>query len=191
MSHDSAHDGHGGHHIFDSSTLLKTFGGLLILTILTVVTAFGERGGWLPLGPLSVPVALAIAGAKAFLVASFFMNLWYEKGTNLLVFVGSIAFVVIFISITFLDFAFRSTFEEESAIPSDIVQERVLEAAEANESIQDRFESIPLVEQADPALFGGEAVDPGIPAEATPAIDAEGMDEGAAAETPTGEEDGI
>ena len=182
MSHDSAHDGHGGHHVFDRNTLLRTFGGLLALTVLTVVTAFGERAGWLPLGPLSVPVALAIAGAKAFLVAGFFMNLWYEKGTNLLVFVGSIVFVLIFIGITFLDFAFRPTFEEQSAIPTDVIQEDVLEAAAETEALQDRFRSIPLVEQADPALFGEDAPDPGLAPGTTPAIDETGQE----IESPTG-----
>ena len=176
MSHDSAHDGHGGHHVFEKKTLLWTFGGLLALTVLTVASALAEREGWLPLGPLSVPVALAIAGAKAFLVAGFFMNLWYEKGTNLLVFVGSIVFVLIFIGITFLDFAFRPTFDEQSAIPSDIIQEEVLEAAEATDALQDRFRSIPLVEEADPVLFGDDAPDPGLAPATTPAIDESGQE---------------
>ena len=166
MSHDSSHGDHGGHHIFDSKTLLWTFGGLVALTILTVVTALAEREGWLPLGPLSVPVALGIAGAKAFLVASFFMNLWYEKGTNLLVFVGSIVFVIIFIGITWLDFGFRGTFEEGAKDPLDIVQEEVIEAEAANESIQEQFEAIPLVEEADPALFGRETAP--VPADVPP-----------------------
>jgi len=181
-THDTAHDGHGGHHIFDSKTLIRTFVGLLVLTVLTVVTALMEREGWLPLGPFSVPVALAIAGAKAFLVASFFMNLWYEKGTNLLVFVGSIVFVLIFIGITFLDFAFRPTFDEQSAIPTDVIQEDILEAAAATDAIQDQFQAVPLVEQADPVLFGTEAPDPGVSPEATPAIDEAGEE----IESPTG-----
>ncbi|GAB5533827.1 MAG: hypothetical protein Rubg2KO_00760 [Rubricoccaceae bacterium] len=171
-----AHDDHGGHghHVFDSKTLLWTFGGLLILTVLTVVTAFGERAGWLPLGPLSVPVALAIAGGKAFLVAAFFMDLWNDRGTNLLVFVGSIVFVIIFIGITFLDFAFRGTFEEGARAPVDIVQEEILEAEAASESILEQFEAIPLVQEADPVLFGTE---PSAPAEAAPADDAAPVDE--------------
>ncbi len=162
MSHaasSDAHADHGGHehHVFDKTILLRTFGGLIFLTILTVVLALMEREGWLPLGPLSVPVALGIAGAKAFLVASFFMNLWYEKGTNLLVFVGSIVFVIIFLGITFLDFAFRGTFEEGVALPTDIIEANLLEAEAQNQSILERFESIPLVQEADPVLFGREA----------------------------------
>jgi len=159
-SHASSSDdhGHGGHehHVFDKTILLRTFGGLIFLTILTVVMAELERSGALPLGILSVPVALAIAGAKAFLVASFFMNLWYEKGTNLLVFVGSIVFVVIFLGITFLDFAYRGTFEEGVRAPIDVIEEEVQAAEAENESILEQFESIPLVQEADPVLFGTE-----------------------------------
>ena len=182
MSHDSAHDGHGGHHVFDHKVLLRTFGGLLALTVLTVVLALMERSGALPLGALSVPVALAIAGAKAFLVAGFFMNLWYEKGTNLLVLVGSIVFVVIFFGITYLDFGFRATFEEQSAIPTDIVQEEILEADARSQAIEEQFRAVPLVEEADPALFGTEAEDPGLAPATTPAID----DANAEIDSPTG-----
>ncbi|MEO0556549.1 MAG: cytochrome C oxidase subunit IV family protein [Bacteroidota bacterium] len=177
MAHDS-HGDHGGHHVFDSKILIRTFVGLLVLTVLTVVTAFGERAGWLPLGPLSVPVALGIAGAKAFLVAAFFMDLWHDRGTNLLVFVGSIVFVVIFIGITWLDFGYRGTFEESVREPLDIIQEQQLEAEAANESVLERFEAIPLVEEADPVLFGTEPA--AAPPEAAPVDDAAPADEPAA-----------
>ena len=170
-SHASSPDAHGHgdheHHVFDKTILIRTFVGLIALTILTVVMAELERSGALPLGILSVPVALAIAGAKAFLVASFFMNLWYEKGTNLLVFVGSIVFVIIFLGITFLDFAFRGTFEPDVREPIDVIEAQVQVAEEANQSILEQFQSIPLVEEADPVLFGTEAPPP--PVEAAPA----------------------
>ena len=165
------HTGHGGHHVFDRATLLKTFYILVGLTILTVVLAIFERGfgdffGFefetpfrLPFGALSVPIALAIAGTKVYWVASRFMGLKYEHTqTNLLVFLGSTSFLLIFFGITYLDFGFRSTFEELSAVPTDIFEEEQLEAREALTGI----EAPPLVGQPDPGLFG-------TPVEAAPA----------------------
>ena len=57
--HDDAHGHGGGHHILERDVLLRTFGGLVILTVLTVGLALAERAELLPLGALSVPVALA------------------------------------------------------------------------------------------------------------------------------------
>ena len=166
------HTGHGGHHVFDGRTLKVTFGILVALTILTVVLAFFERGEIdifglgipvpeIPFGPLSVPVALGIASVKAYFVAANFMGLKHDGGTNLIAFVGSIVFVCIFLGITFLDFGFRDTFEELSAVPADVLEVGELEAAAETEAIQEAFDAVPLVnENPDPSLFGGAAVDP-------------------------------
>jgi cytochrome c oxidase subunit 4 len=92
---------HDGPHIVPKSILLAVFGGLLSLTGLTVGVAY------LPLGPLDVPVAIAIAATKAILVVLFFMHLKYDNPVNALTFaIGSI-FVVVFVAVTLLDTAFR------------------------------------------------------------------------------------
>ena len=157
------HTGHGGHHVFDAQTLLKTFGILVGLTVLTVVLALWERGyayvfgleftfPHLPLGWLSVPVALAIAGTKVYWVASRFMGLKYEHSkTNTLVFLGSTSFLVVFFAFTWLDFAFRDTFEELSAVPADVLESET-RAAEA-EAAAVEGGAPPLVLEADPQLF--------------------------------------
>jgi caa(3)-type oxidase subunit IV len=160
------HTGHGGHHVFDAATLKKTFFILVGLTILTVVLALWERGyanvfglefefPALPLGVLSVPVALAIAGTKVYWVASRFMGLKFEKTkTNALVFLGSSSFLLVFFGFTWLDFAFRDTFEELSAVPTDVLEEEVLQAQEVQTEIADEFEAVPLVrETPDADLF--------------------------------------
>ncbi len=173
------HTGHGGHHVFDAATLKKTFGILVGLTILTVVLALWERGfanvfgleltyPALPVGWLSVPLALGIAGTKVYWVASRFMGLKYEGGTNTLVFLGSASFLLVFFAFTYLDFAFRDTFEELSAVPTDVLEEEVLQAQEAQTGIADEFEAAPLVNTPDPDLFGIPAADP-VPADA-PAV---------------------
>lgn len=175
-THSEGHDGHGEHHhhVFDAGTLKKTFGILVGLTLLTVVLALWERGyanvfglefeyPALPVGWLSVPLALAIAGTKVYWVASRFMGLKDEKtGTNTLVFLGSTSFLIVFFAFTVLDFAFRDTFEELSAVPVDILEAEALEAQTTAEEIADEFEAEPLVLPADPDLFG-------TPAEAAPA----------------------
>lgn len=165
------HTGHGGHHVFDAATLKKTFGILVGLTILTVVLALWERGyanvfgleftfPHLPLGFLSVPIALAIAGTKVYWVASRFMGLKYEGGTNTLVFLGSTSFLLVFFAFTWLDFAFRDTFEELSAVPTDILEEESLDAQAIEAEIADQLDAVPLVAEPDPELFGTPPADP-------------------------------
>ena len=162
-----SHTGHGGHHVFSDSMLKKTFVILVGLTFLTVFLAAFERGGldlfgWelelpeIPFGFLSVPIALGIAGTKAYFVASNFMGLKHEKGSSVLVFVGSLVFLVIFFGFTWLDFAFRDSFEELSAVPTDILEEEAKTAAEMQAEIDAR-EAVPLVVEPDPVLFN----DPG------------------------------
>lgn len=182
------HTGHGGHHVFSASMLKRTFFVLIGLTVLTVVLAIFERGfgdffGFtftvprLPLGGLSVPVALGIAGAKAYFVAAYFMGLKHEKeGTNLLVFIGSSLFLIIFFALTFLDFAFRDTFEELSAVPTDVLEADALAAEEAQAGIQEAFDAAPLVVQPDPELFDDPegAAGPATDAEPVEAVPGEG-----------------
>ena len=97
-----AHTEHNSHHVIPQKTLLAVFGGLVALTILTVLTA-----KFVDLGPLNVPLALAIAGTKTLLVVLFFMALRYDKPVNALAFsVGSV-FVAVFLVFTLLDTAFR------------------------------------------------------------------------------------
>lgn len=121
---------HDGPHIVPKSVLLKVFGGLIVLTALTVAAAY------VPLGPLDVPVAVAIAVVKAGLVVLFFMHLKYDNSVNALTFTIGTIFVVVFVAITLLDTAFRGDLgnvdqrtiqeiraqqerQEQQAIPAD------------------------------------------------------------------------
>ncbi|PQJ35725.1 oxidase [Salinibacter sp. 10B] len=89
------------HHVLPKDTLFKVFGGLIVLTALTVGVAY------VPLGPLGVPVAIGIAAAKATLVVLFFMALKYDNPVNALTFTIGIIMVVVFITFTMFDTAFR------------------------------------------------------------------------------------
>lgn len=121
---------HDGPHIVPKSVLLQVFGALIVLTIITVGAAY------VPLGPLNVPVALAIAMTKAGLVVLFFMHLKYDNPVNALTFTIGTIFVVVFVSITLLDTAFRGDLGNVNA---QTVQE--LQAQE--EQAQQRQEALP------------------------------------------------
>ena len=158
------HTGHGAHHVFSDKTLKTTFAILVFLTTLTVVLALIERGygvwfgtrfamphfefGW-----LSVPIALSIAGVKSYFVVANFMGLKHDNPTYRLIFLGTLVFLLIFFSFTFLDFRFRDTFEALSAVPADIEAQEVLTAKAQQDSIQAAYDAAPLVERADTLLF--------------------------------------
>ncbi|MEP0545382.1 MAG: cytochrome C oxidase subunit IV family protein [Rhodothermales bacterium] len=153
-AHDPADHGHHGHHILSSGILLKVFGALIFLTILTVVLGLMERSGTIHLGALSVPVALGIAGVKATLVAMFFMALKYDNKVNALAFSLSLVFLAVFFIFTFLDTGFRDTFDERSATAIDEVEMQELQLQQRTQELQPAFEAQPLVLPGDTALIG-------------------------------------
>lgn len=114
------------HHVLPKDTLLKVFGGLIVLTLLTVGVAY------VPLGPLNVPVAIAIATAKAALVVLFFMALKYDNPVNALTFTIGIIMVVVFITFTLFDTAFRG---DMGNVSSQTVEEIEREQKEAQEQM--------------------------------------------------------
>ncbi len=91
----SAHSGLG--HVVPVWLLAAVFGGLLVLTALTVAVAQVE------LGNLNLYLALGIATAKASLVVLFFMHLFWDRPFNSMVFIGCLLFVSLFICITLTD----------------------------------------------------------------------------------------
>ncbi len=91
-------EGHSGHHVVPKKLLITIFAMLVGLTILTVFTA--QK---VDIGAFNLPLALAIAGVKAFLVVTFFMALKYDTPVNALILTIGILFVTVFLSITLLD----------------------------------------------------------------------------------------
>lgn len=124
-----ADDGH--HHVLHKPTLFKVFGALIVLTVITVAVAY------LPLGPLAVPVAIAIAAAKASLVVLFFMALKDDNPVNGLTFTIGTIMVVVFIVFTLFDTAFRG---DLGNVSSQTIQEIEREQEEAQEQ-QDQISS--------------------------------------------------
>lgn len=85
-------------HVMPMKLLVGVFLALMALTVITVsVTAidFGSQ--------INLIVAMAIATIKAGLVLTYFMHLRWDRPFHTLVFMGSILFVSLFVSLTLLD----------------------------------------------------------------------------------------
>lgn len=93
------------HHIIPYKVYYYVFGGLIFLTISTVITASIDLGGF------NVPLALGIAGVKASLVVMFFMALKYDSKVNVMIFSVGLLFVVVFLAFTLLDTETRDVFD--------------------------------------------------------------------------------
>lgn len=94
-SHNNQHESVG--HIVPVRILLTTGIALLILTGITVWTAGMDFGNY------NIVIALVIALIKGSLVVLFFMHLRYDRPFNGIVFIISMAFVVLFIAFALLD----------------------------------------------------------------------------------------
>jgi len=89
-THDSGEEHIG--HVLPLSLLVKVFGGLVLLTALTVFTGTMNLHGW------DLPVAMVIATSKASLVCLFFMHLKYDKPFIGMIFLLSVLFVGLFLA---------------------------------------------------------------------------------------------
>jgi len=86
-----------GTHVVPAKVLLGTGAALLALTVATVVTSR------IDLGSFNIVLALAIAAAKASLVAAFFMHLRYERPFQTVVFVAAFFFAVALVGFVAFD----------------------------------------------------------------------------------------
>ena len=124
MSHDHEHN--SDVHVPHVAPLKMYFGvaaGLMILTIVTVVTAkSGDIIGFKPGQPWDIIIALIIAMTKASLVALFFMHLLYETPFMRLTFVSSLFFLSFFFIFTLTDTLTR----EESAKPKEVIKVKAM-----------------------------------------------------------------
>ena len=80
---------------------LRTFVCLLGLTAMTTLLGFVD------MGPFSTPVAVALAGAKAALIAGYFMHAFYESRTLRVAMAAGVMWLLILISLTVVDYISR------------------------------------------------------------------------------------
>ncbi len=93
-----AHDDHGLAHTMPIPLLFGVLGALLVLTIATVsVTSIdlGHTG--------NLVVAMVIATIKAALVCTFFMHLFWDKKFHTVLFLTSVLFLILFLSMATAD----------------------------------------------------------------------------------------
>jgi len=92
---------HGEHHAVPLPVYYKVFGGLMILLVATLGAAAVN------LGPMNLPIAMAIAVGKAYIIVTYFMHLKWS--TWLVRFFAGAAFfwLLIMFAITMSDYASR------------------------------------------------------------------------------------
>jgi cytochrome c oxidase subunit 4 len=106
----SGNDVRDGHHdaishVTPVRMLLGVWGALMVLTLVTVAVTKVDLGA-----STNLVIAMAIATIKAGLVATYFMHLRWDRPFHTLIFVGSLLFVSLFISMTLLD---KSEYEHD------------------------------------------------------------------------------
>jgi cytochrome c oxidase subunit 4 len=96
----SGPDHHGDEiaHVTPVRLLLAVWGALMVLTVITVAVTSVDLGS-----RVNLLVAMAIATVKAGLVVTYFMHLRWDRPFHTLVFLGSLLFVSLFISMTLFD----------------------------------------------------------------------------------------
>jgi len=95
MSDDGAYE--ADIHVVPIRVLVGVFAALVVLTCITVAASRLDLGSW------NLWVALAIATAKASLVAAYFMHLKYDSPFNTLVLITALVFLGLFLGIVMLD----------------------------------------------------------------------------------------
>lgn len=86
-----------GVHILSARVMVRVWGALVVLTILTVAAT------WVDFGTFNLWIAMGIATVKASLVVLFFMHMRYERPFNAVVFISALLFVTLFVSLTLMD----------------------------------------------------------------------------------------
>ena len=99
-----SHENHE-HHVSSAQQLWSIGGALIVLTIVTV----GLAQFHFPF-PWNIIVAMTVAIGKASLVVLFFMNLYWDKKLNSIVFIASLVFLAIMVGITLSDTLFREVY---------------------------------------------------------------------------------
>lgn len=92
-------------HVMPVRLLLGVWGALMVLTVITVAVTSVDLGS-----RINLTIAMAIATVKAGLVVTYFMHLRWDRPFHTLVFLGSLLFVSLFISMTLLD---KSEYERD------------------------------------------------------------------------------
>jgi len=92
------HDDHGLAHTTPVPLLLGILATLMVLTVITVAVTSVDFGA-----QANLVIAMVIATIKAALVVSFFMHLVWDKKLHLILFLTSVLFLILFLSLSVND----------------------------------------------------------------------------------------
>lgn len=144
----NAHSGHEAvsapiPHVLPLALYWGIFGVLIILTGVTVAVAQVD------LGPFALVVAMVVATVKASLVAAVFMHLWFDSKLNFVVFVVTLLFLAVFISLTAFDLLTRDEVDpmKRNFLPRDEAVQQYRENNPGAEPLRPR-----LKDPNDPAI---------------------------------------
>jgi len=84
----------------------------IVLLILTAITVAASRFDF---GSFNLFIAVFIAVIKAACVGLIFMGLRWDKGFNIVIFIGSLLFLSLFFLLTFADTGFRGNMDSVEA----------------------------------------------------------------------------
>jgi len=87
---------------------------LLLLALLLITCA----SAWIPMGAWNTVINLAIAAAKALLVAIFFMHLRRSRPVLRIAAATGLLFVALLLGLSLTDYAVRETFEAPWQVPA-------------------------------------------------------------------------
>jgi cytochrome c oxidase subunit 4 len=93
---------HSEHIVTPARTYLAVFGGLIVLTVVTVLAALQDFGF------LNTPIALTIAVGKATLVVWYFMGVRYNTPLTKVVVVSGFFWLLIMFGLTMNDYVTRT-----------------------------------------------------------------------------------
>ena len=92
------HDDHGLAHTTPVWLLVTILAALMVLTVITVAVTSVDFGS-----QVNLVIAMVIATIKAALVVSFFMHLVWDKKLHLILFLTSVLFLILFLSLSVND----------------------------------------------------------------------------------------
>ncbi len=107
-THGHGHDTHGhddDHHVMPIKTYLIVFSTLMVLLVVTLLAAIPDLGPW------NLPIAMAIAVAKALVVMIWFMHLKFSSPLTRLFAGAAFFWLAILFLLTLSDYISRPWFD--------------------------------------------------------------------------------
>lgn len=118
MSERDYHNEHAGEvHVVPVRNYVLVFLALMVLTVVTVFAATRDLGAW------NVPIALTIAGIKAFLVLFIFMHVKYSSRLVATIIIATGAWLLVLLLGILGDYVVRKDLSDSRVAPPKVQME--------------------------------------------------------------------